>query len=100
VRHCDEYIDDMNAPDSLRAFLAYERQPAVKKNPRRRPSLFATYVGSDPMAADCVGRRCRIVMASRFGDVGVRFTNLDRDYGYSIRCPVEHLRDFSDRMVI
>lgn len=97
LKHCDDYIEDADTPAALRAFLAFERQPAIKKVPSKRPALFATYIGSDPLAADCVGLRCRVVMASRFGDVGVRFTDLDRDYGYSIRCPVEHLRDFADR---
>lgn len=96
MKHCDDYIDDTAQPWPLRAFLAYERQPAIDKYQNQRPVLFATYIGTDPLASDCRGRRCRVVMASRFGDVGVRFTDLDRDYGYSIRCAVDALTEFSE----
>lgn len=93
--HCDSFIDRPDTPPALRDFLAFERQPASKKYGSQRPVLFATYHGSDPLCADCVGRRCRVVMASRFGDVGVRFTDFDKDRGYSTRCLVSELSDFS-----
>src|SRR5690606_23223719 len=95
MRHCDEYIDDPDAPECLRTFLEWHRRPAIEQT-GTRPTLFATYVGNDPLAGGCYGRRCRVVMASRFGDVGVRFTNLSQAWGYSVRCWVGLLKDFSD----
>lgn len=94
--HCDRVIDDETAAPALRAFIAYERQPTIGKDPRRRPRLFADYFGTDPLCSGMVGRRCRVVMASRFGDVGVRFTELTREHGYSTRCWLSELQNFSD----
>jgi hypothetical protein len=94
-RHCDEYIEDESAHPALRAFLEYNRRPAIEKTDGVGPKLFATYNGSDALSAP-KGTHCRVVMASRFGDVGVRFSDLSRDYGYSTRCAVSELADFSE----
>lgn len=83
--HCDDAIDDEAAHPALRTYLAWARQPAIDKDWNAQPKLFATRGG----------KRCRVVMASRFGDVGIRFDDFDRDSGYSLRCDVADLTDFS-----
>ncbi len=85
-KHCDEYIDDPNAPAALRKFLDRARAPAhgmLCDAPF--PKLFADYNGN----------RVRVVMASRFGDVGITL-KLDIDHGYTKRVPVEALSNFGD----
>lgn len=100
ARHCDDYIADDTQPESLRRWLGWARLSATQKYPSgTEPILFATYQPPDDGKTLIFdrGRRCRVVMASRFGDVGIRFTDLlGANYGYSTRCPVEHLIDFSE----
>lgn len=89
MRHCDEYIDDATVPECLRKFLDYARSPAhgsYRDEPR--PSLFARHEG-DPV---------RVVMASRFGDVGIS-SDLTKAHGYSKRVAVADLTDFSDEPI-
>lgn len=103
-RHCDDYIDDPAQPECLRRFLAYNRLPAAAKYPTDNESYNARmeeYLGCamwrDPVPAlfaDHAGRRVRVVMASRFGDVGIT-TNLDAERGYVARVAVEDLSNFS-----
>ena len=84
-KHCDDYIDDPAAPECLRKFLDHARSPAhgsTRDDPR--PALFATYQG----------KRVRVVMASRLGDVGIT-TDLAAERGYQCRVAVEDLTDFS-----
>jgi len=84
-RHCDEYIDDLAQPECLRAFLDYARSPAHGANREGgKPKLFATHEG----------KRVRVVMASRFGDVGIT-EKLHAEYGYDKRVMVAALSDFS-----
>lgn len=90
-KHCDDYINDFSAPKVLRWFLFINRLPAIENMLCREmgvkdPKLFATYQG----------KRVRVVMASRFGDVGIT-RDLLRDYGYSDRVAVEELTEFSDK---
>ncbi len=85
-RHCDDYIDDASAPDVLRKYLERARSPAhgmTSKEPY--PRLFANYMGM----------RVRVVMASRFGDVGIT-TEMDAEFGYKSRVAVGDLTDFGD----
>jgi hypothetical protein len=85
-KHCDDYIDDATQPECLRAFLARARSPAHgHMSPDPFPTLFADYQG----------KRYRVVMASRLGDVGIT-TKLDKDHGYEARVPVEDLSNFSE----
>lgn len=84
-RHCDDYIDDPEAPECLRKFLDYARSPAhgaFRDDPK--PELYARWLGG----------RVRVTMASRLGDVGFNFA-LDRERGYEKRVAVEDLTDFS-----
>ena len=86
-RHCDDYIDDETQPECLRAFLEHARSPvhgALRADPR--PELYA----------DHEGERVRVVMASRFGDVGIT-TDLSREHGYSKRVDVAELSNFATR---
>jgi hypothetical protein len=86
-KHCDDYIDDETQPECLRTFLDYARAPAhgaLRDTPK--PALFA----------DHRGRRVRVTMASRFGDVGIT-GNLRAEYGYSERVAVCELSGFSDQ---
>lgn len=84
-KHCDDYIDDPTQPECLRKFLDHGRAPAhgaFRDAPK--PELYATYEG----------RRVRVTMASRFGDVGVT-TELSQEYGYQNRVAVASLSGFS-----
>lgn len=85
-RPCDDYIDDPTAPAVLRTFLAFARAPAHGQLlPRPHPRLFA----------DHEGRRVRVTMASRFGDVGIT-TNHGAEAGYDRRVAVSQLDNFSE----
>jgi len=88
VKHCDAYISDIFAPKCLRFFLLINRLPASEQMLCREfgvtPRLFATYEG----------RRMRVTMASRLGDVGISPV-LDSEDGYELRVPVDKLSDFS-----
>lgn len=86
ARPCDDYIDDPKAPDALRKFLAFARAPAHGQLlPKPHPTLFA----------DCDGKRVRVTMASRLGDVGVT-TDLGRELGYELRVSIDRLSNFSE----
>lgn len=92
MKHCDDFIDDESQPACLRAYLAFNRAPAVKqfamvaaKDPAADPALFATFQG----------KRVRVVMASRMGDVGVT-SRLEDERGYTQRVMVEELSDLSE----
>lgn len=84
-RHCDDYIDDETQPECLRTFLDYARSPAhgaFHEGPK--PKLFAKYKG----------QRVRVVMASRFGDVGIT-RSLKATHGYEKRVAVSDLSEFA-----
>jgi hypothetical protein len=84
-KHCDDYIEDETQPECLRAFLEHARSPAHgsgRADPR--PTLFASYQG----------KRVRVVMASRLGDVGIT-SNLHAEHGYEKRVAVADLSGFS-----
>ena len=84
--HCDRYIDDPDASPALRKFLAFARAPAHGQLlPKPHPTLFA----------DHKGRRVRVTVASRLGDVGIT-TNLDAEFGYERRVLVRTLSNFSE----
>lgn len=85
IDHCDDYLDDPQAPAVLRTFLDFARAPAHGQLlPKPHPCLFADYEG----------RRFRVTMASRLGDVGIT-TNYDAELGYDIRVRVSQLSNFS-----
>lgn len=83
-KHCDDYIDDLEQPAALREFLDYARSPAHGANRTGpKPKLFA----------DLRGKRVRINMASRLGDVGYT-SKFSDDYGYDGRVLVSDLSNF------
>lgn len=89
--HCDDYMDDKRLraaqPECLIKFLEHARAPAHGHLlPKPWPKLFANYKG----------KRVRVTMASRMGDVGITY-DLNQSTGYKERCFVEHLSDFSDQ---
>jgi len=86
MKHCDAYIDDNTQPAVLRAFLRRAREPGhglLASDPY--PKLFADYKG----------QRVRVVMASRFGDVGIT-SQLKKEVGYETRVAVADLINFGD----
>lgn len=89
--HCDEVVDDYQAPDALRWFIFINRLPAVlkvlAKNMGTEPVLFAKYKG----------KLVRVVMASRFGDVGIT-SDLSAERGYEERVMLSQLTDFTDKL--
>ena len=114
MSHCDDYIDDETQPECLRAFLRFKRAPAIEQD-GEPPALFATirdkamgrfylghWIGNEP-AMETVeiraGQRVRVVMASRFGDVGITTRLQDRN-GYMLRVPLAALTDFSETIGI
>lgn len=71
-KHCDDYIDSETSPAPLRKFLEFARAPAHGAFlPKPHPQLYADYEG----------KRVRVTMASRLGDVGIT-TDFARDMGY------------------
>jgi hypothetical protein len=112
--HCDDLTYDPAMPAPLREFLEFHRQPAINKR-GDGPPLFATFAcetealmirpcrpesfaapecEEEPLIKFAAGQRVRIVMASRFGDVGVT-TKLDAVRGYEARVYLPCLTDFS-----
>jgi hypothetical protein len=91
-KHCDDYIDDPNAPTALRKFLEYARAPAHGAFlPKPYPKLFADYKKRFGKK-----KRVRVTMASQLGDVGISF-DLKREYGYETRVRVSKLSNFSEK---
>ena len=107
-RHCDDYINDPEAPACLRAFLEFNRRPAIKKR-GPSPKLFAT-MAKDVMGGHFTGewkgdapdfrpaplragQLVRVVMASRMGDVGIT-PDLEAEHGYVARVSVADLMGF------
>ena len=86
-RHCDDYSNDPLVPEPLRKYLAFARAPAHGAFvPKPHPQLYADYEG----------KRVRVTMASRLGDVGIT-KDFTRDMGYDRRVPVSQLSNFSEQ---
>ena len=88
--HCDEYIHDPNFPLCLRYWLLVNRLDAVAG------LLITDYKGVPECYATWKGRRVRLVMASRLGDVGIT-TKLHHENGYEKRVCLGDLSDFGDK---
>ena len=89
MRHCDDYLNDAADP-KISAWVRWHRSPALAKYEVERPLLFATWNG----------RRVDLTMASRFGDVGVRFVGSPAGphICYEERgIMLDELQDFSDQ---
>ena len=81
--HCDDLWAAKTLPACVQAYLDVARAPAHGHG-LNEPPLFATYEG----------KRVRVVMASRFGDVGIT-ENLHAVSGYNKRVLLPDLTDFS-----
>lgn len=81
--HCDDIWRAKDAPACVLAYLDAARAPAHGQG--YAPKLFANHDG----------KRVRVVMASRFGDVGIT-ERLDVERGYNKRVLLPNLTDFSD----
>src|SRR4051812_31921635 len=81
--HCDDLWAAKTLPACVQAYLDVARAPAHGMG--KAPPLFATYQG----------QRVRVVMASRFGDVGIT-PRLQAASGYIKRVLLPDLTDFSD----
>ena len=85
MRHCDNVVNDAFAPACLKEFIYVHRLPAIEKSRLEViPTCFADYKG----------KRVRLTMASRFGDVGITY-DLTAVRGYVDRVHVEELSNFS-----
>jgi hypothetical protein len=111
MRHCDDIAEDPSSPACVRAYLSVARAPAHGYG-MKCPPLFATlpvaltgrkWTGErdqkgepimDPVELPA-GTRVRVVMASRFGDVGIT-PKLDAEHGYVLRVGLDQLSDFGD----
>lgn len=96
-KHCDDYLNDPDTHPALRAYIEWFRRPAMQiaMDTGTAPKLFATYVSDDLVRNMQVsGSRVRVVMVSRFGDVGIKFSDFGKDFGYDFRCPIDDLKDF------
>ncbi len=88
--HCDDAIQDPDYPLCLRYFLLVHRLPAIDG------SVVIAYKGEPECYANYKGRRVRLVMASRFGDVGITY-ELKAEHGYERRVLLTDLSDFGDK---
>lgn len=89
--HCDDYVwghREFGCKDPLWWFLFVNRQMASIKY--RLIGKFGTPV----LFADYKGKRIRVVMASRMGDVGIT-EDLKAEHGYSDRVDIKELNNFS-----
>lgn len=80
--HCDDLWAAKSLPECAHAYLDVARAPAHGFG--KAPPLFATYDG----------KRVRVVMASRMGDVGIT-PDLTKSNGYERRVWLPELTDFS-----
>ncbi len=78
------------SPECVRWFLFVNLLPAALK-----PLVCDKTGGNPKLFADYKGERVRVVMASRFGDVGIT-KNLKAETGYSERLLMDELSNFSD----
>ena len=87
--HCDDCIDDLTLPECIRLFLLVNRLPAIEKH------LVVNKYGEPKCFADYHGERVRLVMASRFGDVGIT-SDLKAEHGYQSRVQIDALSNFGE----
>lgn len=90
MTHCDDLIGNDETAPSLFYFLFVHRLPAIEKN-----QLFRL-LGKPHCYASWEGKRVRLVMASRLGDVGIT-DDLEEESRYIYRVNVDELSNFSWR---
>jgi len=88
-RHCDDCIHDHSLPICLRVWLLAHRLPAADGALLQQAGMWPR------LYADHRGRRVRVTMASRLGDLGISH-DLARESGYEVRgVAVADLSNFS-----
>lgn len=103
-KHWQEYVYDKMYPKCLRDFLRCHRWPThvkaklISEGTWTEPELYATIIQDKDGWLERhglkIGERVKIVMVSRFGDVGI--TNaLQVKYGYKVRTYIENLGNFN-----
>jgi hypothetical protein len=85
--HCDDIYSNKSYPTCVIDYLHVARAPAHGLG-MENVALYATYKG----------KRVRVTMASRLGDVGIMY-KLAKDRGYDVRVFLPDLTDFSSTPV-
>lgn len=85
-----KYVTSSLSPTCVRWFLFTNLLPATFKR------LVIEKCGAPKLFANYKNKRVRVVMASRFGDVGIT-ENLTTNHGYSSRVYMDELSNFSDK---
>jgi hypothetical protein len=88
TKHCDSYVDNPRGNSAARWFIFVNRLPASLR------ILAQPYIKDPKLFADYQGKRVRVVMASRLGNLGITY-DLTADYGYKRRVLVDELTNFS-----
>ncbi len=89
--HCDKEIHNDARPACLRYFLLVHRMPAVDR------AIIETVHDAPKCFADHDGKRVRLTMASRFGDVGISPDLASTRTSYKTRVEVSDLSNFSEQ---
>jgi hypothetical protein len=85
-----KHVLSSRSPQCVRWFLFVKLLPAIVQ------PLVCEKTGGEPrLFADYKGKRVRVTMASRFGDVGIT-DDLTKEHGYSTRVSVDDLSNFSE----
>ncbi|KKM97716.1 hypothetical protein LCGC14_1165340 [marine sediment metagenome] len=87
MTHCNNLIHKHTLPICLRYYLLVNRLLAVDKY------VIVEAMGEPKCFADWKGKRVRLVMVSRLGDVGITY-KLEQKNGYSHRVSVDELSNF------
>lgn len=88
--HCEDAIDDYRSdyPDCVKWFIFVKRLRPDLRN------LAERIAGNPKLFADYQGKRVRITMASRLGDLGI--TEDLESTNYQDRVTIDKLTNFSD----
>jgi hypothetical protein len=87
-KHCDAYVENPLFSAAARWFIFVNRLPASLR------ILAQPHITDPKLFADYKGKRVRVVMASRFGDLGITH-DLTAEHGYELRVAVDELDNFS-----
>lgn len=99
VKQFDEFYPSLKDGSPEKVYIDYFMRPAVDimRDPEKEPILYATTLSDVTTMDDDVvipkGTRVRIVMLSRFGDIGIT-TNLAATRGYETRVSLISLTDY------
>lgn len=89
--HCDDFAADYQRDAAARWFVFINRLPVSLRQLVRVRGL------PDPVLfADYQGKRVRVVMASRLGDVGIT-DDLTATNGYKCRVGIDELSNFGEQ---